>query len=128
MIRLREPITVSRPFRLAETAVSAGETVELAGYPGRPHSRNELFAATGNVTEISGTQAFYNILTHRSNSGGPVWRNTETGPELVAIHLRGDDRTRSGFGGRIVDDAFRAEVERMMRALDEAAAAEAAGQ
>ena len=111
VIRLDNEIVVSRPIQLSSSLLEDNIDIQFAGYPGGPHDGWSLFAATGKVTSQAFGVAKYDIETFKSNSGGPVWRNTIDGPELVAIHV-------TNSGGRIVDGDFRQEVARLISELD----------
>lgn len=63
----------------------------------------------------------YFLRTAPGNSGGPVWVREGDTLKLIGIHVSGYGM--DGGGARRVDDWFRREVERMIRALDERAAA-----
>jgi len=119
VIRLPHPIATSQPMTLATSPAVPGEAIRFAGYPGGPHDGQQLFAARGRITDIGGGIASYDILTFKSNSGGPVWRERDGQAELLAIHVKPS-------GGRIVDADYRSEAERLIAQLDARAAAPAA--
>lgn len=119
VIRLPRPIATSRPMILADEAATPGEAIRFAGYPGGPHDGRQLFAAPGRITASGDGLAHYDIMTFKSNSGGPVWRERDGRAELLAIHVQPS-------GGRIVDADYRSEVARLIARLDAAARAPAA--
>lgn len=117
VIRLRQPITVDGgSFSLAMMPIKVGDSVRFAGYPGGPHSGWEMFQARdGLIAATNDGIAYYDVATFKSNSGGSVWRDVAGNAQLVAIHV-----TESG--GRVVDDVYRAEVEKLIAELDRRAA------
>lgn len=116
VIRLRHAIGSRRPITLAGTPAGEGQPVRFAGYPGGPHDGWHMYSAEARITATNGALSSYDVETFRSNSGGPVWRRTAHGPELVAIHV-------SPSTGRTVDAGYRREVERLIAELDRRAAA-----
>lgn len=132
MIRLPAPVTLSAgvpPVVLADTLPVTGTNVRLSGYPGqrindpeRLANAKRLFSGTGVVLDEArpGLIAYF-IHTTTGNSGGPVWvERPDNSLQLVGIHVVG--YFSRGAGARQVDDWFRSEVDRMIRALDERAA------
>ena len=124
VIRLSRTINVRAPFELAEKEPDPGTSVHFAGFPGEGDrasapSRDgwHLHRAEGVATGIAGSIISYNVRTFKSNSGGPVWLETEGKPVLLGIHVRPS-------GGRIVDAEFIAEVRRLIAALDQQAEAD----
>lgn len=115
VIRLSRPIVVVTPVHLATISAQSGDAVRFAGYPGGPHTGWDLFEARGKIVRLEPGLAFYDIATFKSNSGGPIWRDTADGPELLAVHV-------TSGGGRIVDESYRGEVEKLIEELDRRAA------
>lgn len=115
VIRLDRPITTPVPVELAADNPAEGQLI-LSGYPGGVHDGHTLFSTPSPANRMEGEFLRYDIATYRSNSGGPVWRMRDGRAELVAIHVR------SGGGGRVVNQAFRDEVARMIAVLDSRAA------
>ena len=103
------------PVELAADNPAEGQLI-LSGYPGGVHDGHTLFSTPSPANRMEGEFLRYDIATYRSNSGGPVWRMRDGRAELVAIHVR------SGGGGRVVNQAFRDEVARMIAVLDSRAA------
>jgi V8-like Glu-specific endopeptidase len=102
-------------MELAGSPVRTGDPIRFAGYPGGKYTGWKLFEARGSITDVVPSLAYYDIETFKSNSGGPVWRETDGKSELVAIHVKPS-------GGRLVDDVYRKEVERLIGILDARAA------
>ena len=133
VIRLKDPIVVAKPFTLAEKVGQAEEKVHFAGYPVEKDKNNNvlngrngyrLFSAMATLKDepapvrygATRDLIYYDLKTFGSNSGGPVWRmGTDGTPELVAVHV-------TNSGGRIVDEPFRKEIDRLIKVLDERAA------
>lgn len=133
VIRLKEPISVAKPFKLATNQGRAEEEVQFAGYPVEKDKKNNvlngrngyrLFYATATLKDDPALRRYkatrdliyYDLKTFGSNSGGPVWRMGSEGmPELVAVHV-------TNSGGRIVDEPFRNEIHRLIDVLDKRAA------
>ena len=112
VIRLNQPISTAVPVELAQADSPAPGPLFLSGYPGGVHDGHSLFNTEGAMNRVEGDMLWYDIETHKSNSGGPVWRMRDGRAELLAIHVR------AGGGGRIVNQGFRSEVERMISELD----------
>lgn len=124
VIRLSQTINVRAPFVLAEWIPKAGTAVRIAGFPGEGDRANaslrdgwHLHQAKGVATSNADSILSYNIRTYKSNSGGPVWTETDGQPSLVAIHVKPSS-------GRIVDTDFISEVNRLIGVLDRTAGTE----
>lgn len=115
VIRLNSPVEVTKPFVLASAPTRQGEEIRFAGYPGGRYDGWNLYEAKGTVVALASGVAKYDIETFKSNSGGPVWRVVDGKPELVAIHV-------TASGGRMVDEEYTIEVNRLIQELDRRAA------
>ena len=125
VIRLNRPIAVAEPFDLATEPVREGETIRFAGYPGGDRGGWTLHEARdATVITTKPSLAYYNIETFKSNSGGPVWREVGGRHELVAIHVKGERMQPHNWlgGGRIVDEDYHREIQKLIAELDRRAA------
>lgn len=113
LVRLDQPIETAHPVDLrADVPSGEGTPVEIAGYPGDNFSDGyTLHSGNAALTSRDRKAISYSIPTFTGNSGGPVWTMVGNRPTLVAIHA-------SGSSGRVVDQSFVTQIERMMRRVD----------
>ncbi|WP_346051729.1 trypsin-like serine protease [Amycolatopsis dongchuanensis] len=117
LARLATPVTDTAPITLAATPVQAGETLQVAGYgrtatewvPNQPHVTT-VTAGTPATTTFPATSAT-GPTTCRGDAGGPAYRTTGSGPELVGLNhsswqngCLGETETRTGATEIRVDD------------------------
>ncbi|MCA2214140.1 RICIN domain-containing protein [Jidongwangia harbinensis] len=97
LMRLAATVNGVTPLRVASTAPAAGEVLQVGGYgrtadewaPAVPH------AAAFAVADMSGADLHVTGQTDgqvgpcQGDAGGPGWRQTDTGPEIVAVITAG---------------------------------------
>ena len=117
LLKLAYRVTAVAPLKVATAAPAAGETLRVAGY-GRtttewvPDVLHTATFVTGNVTtgtlDLTGTTPQASIC--KGDAGGPAFRETAAGPELVALNhtswqhgCYGETETRQGATETRVD-------------------------
>ncbi|WP_019900863.1 trypsin-like serine protease [Salinispora arenicola] len=118
LARLSAPVTDISPVGLADTAPAASETLTVAGY-GRTATEwvpDRLHAAAFTVQDVATTTvglmgASAGATICKGDAGGPVFRDVEGAPTLVAVSntswqkgCLGETETRDGATATRVDD------------------------
>ncbi|WFE98737.1 FG-GAP-like repeat-containing protein [Micromonospora sp. WMMD964] len=118
LAELSAPVTDVTPIPWSGTPPTAAETLRVTGYgrtatewtPDRLHTATFTVDAVGAATvDVAGTSAAATVC--KGDAGGPAFRETGTGPELVAINnlswqhgCLGETETRTGVTQTRLDD------------------------
>ena len=77
-----------------DAALQSG-SFTVAGYPGDKSSAT-LWSAAGAIDRADSGLVYFRLVVTHGNSGGPIWKQTTTGPSIVGIVEGGSSSTNIG--------------------------------